>query len=391
MNAKTYCSKSWTDINIDFQNKTLQHCCKSLAYDFPKKLTFDFFNNSNNIQQRRRDTLLGIQHRDCNFCWQNINKNIPSYKDFMNIWDDEFVNNNILDDSLAAYIEIKLDNTCDMACLYCSAKSSSKIAKEEKLKIKQNKSEEDYKLFTEWLFNYFAREDLIYKKINIVFIGGEPTYNKRFFEFIDKISQLAELYTRYEFTIGLITNCNTLPKTMDKLTQIIETSFLHWNIIVSNESTNETAELVRTGLNWLRFETNLKKYLSLKNVKKVTFLPTVSILTIKNLPNYVTYIQNITIKFDKDIFWNGNYVEYPYELDVSLLPPEYKKYAVAARNNFETTNVISQDRFINFLNSIENRIGKRYNPNWFNDIETFIKKKSFIKNNTKILELLKEI
>ncbi len=56
---KTQCSKSWTDVNIDFKNRLLRHCCKSKTYDFPDNLSLDFLYNSPQIQERRRHTAHG--------------------------------------------------------------------------------------------------------------------------------------------------------------------------------------------------------------------------------------------------------------------------------------------------------------------------------------------
>ena len=38
----TLCSRSWTDVNIDFFNGSVRHCCKSQEEKLPKNLTIDF-------------------------------------------------------------------------------------------------------------------------------------------------------------------------------------------------------------------------------------------------------------------------------------------------------------------------------------------------------------
>ena len=38
MTSSTACSKSWTDVNVDFKRGTIGHCCKSVYYDFPDEL-----------------------------------------------------------------------------------------------------------------------------------------------------------------------------------------------------------------------------------------------------------------------------------------------------------------------------------------------------------------
>lgn len=50
MTYSTACSKSWTDVNVDFKRGTIGHCCKSVYYDFPDEYTSEFFTNSKHIQ-----------------------------------------------------------------------------------------------------------------------------------------------------------------------------------------------------------------------------------------------------------------------------------------------------------------------------------------------------
>jgi hypothetical protein len=102
---KTLCSSAWTDINLDFANRTIRHCCKSLEVPFPETLTVDFFNNSERINQTRKDLLNGIQTPDCIRCWDDYKSTSTAYRDFKNEWGlYSKVNNKI------EFIEIFLDN-----------------------------------------------------------------------------------------------------------------------------------------------------------------------------------------------------------------------------------------------------------------------------------------
>ncbi len=57
------------------------------------------------------------------------------------------------------YIEIDLDNTCDLACLYCTADFSSKIAKEEGVKVEDNTRQKDIEIYKQWLVDTVAKSD----------------------------------------------------------------------------------------------------------------------------------------------------------------------------------------------------------------------------------------
>ena len=68
------CSKSWTDVNINFARRQLGHCCESKWYELPDEYTPDFFDNNLKIQKRRQDSLNDIQNPDCQNCWLHVNE-----------------------------------------------------------------------------------------------------------------------------------------------------------------------------------------------------------------------------------------------------------------------------------------------------------------------------
>ena len=39
----TYCSKSWTDVNVDFSSEFVKHCCKAQPIKFVPNLDKSFF------------------------------------------------------------------------------------------------------------------------------------------------------------------------------------------------------------------------------------------------------------------------------------------------------------------------------------------------------------
>ena len=193
----TYCSKSWTDINIDFESRTLRHCCKAEGHSFPEKLTEQYISVSDIVKERRIQSLENIAHSDCNGCWNNYSQGNSAYRDWANQWDDVFLKNNAWqiteDDKFIHYIEIKPDRTCDLACLYCSPGSSSKIAQEEGVIIEDATKEDDYTVFKSWIKNYLLRADLVATQIVFIFLGGEPTASERFYELVDYIEDTAGL------------------------------------------------------------------------------------------------------------------------------------------------------------------------------------------------------
>jgi MoaA/NifB/PqqE/SkfB family radical SAM enzyme len=293
---KTQCSKSWTDINIDFKNRSLRHCCKSKTYDFPDNPSIDFFDNSPQIQERRQHTTNGIQHPDCNSCWREINSGKSAYKDWMNAWSDEEFNTKNLRKPYVNYIEIELDNTCDLSCVYCNAESSSKIAQEEGIVNVDNTRSSDIEQFKLWLSKVAVDNSGQPDRTIINFLGGEPTASKLFYELLDAIKDISNQHPNFKIQMEICTNCNSKKHLMDKLIACIDSSSsgsIDWAISVSNESYGDDSELIRYGLNWDRFVNNLIRYMSHPKVVCVNFSITVSALNLRTFAKYINFVQEL--------------------------------------------------------------------------------------------------
>lgn len=389
---KTPCSKSWTDVNIDFKNRLLRHCCKAEPYSFPDNPTVDFFDNSPQIQQRRSDTANGIQHPDCNSCWHDINSGNAAYKDWMNDWDDdEFATRN-LSVSHVNYIEIELDNTCDLSCIYCNAVSSSKIAQEENVVNIDSTKASDIEQFKQWLIKLAASNNGRIIKIN--FLGGEPTASKLFYELLDVIHVISRQHPNFKPQLEICTNCNSKPHLMDKLIALIDTSSINWVISVSNESYGADAELIRYGLDWDRFVGNLIRYMTHPNVVSVNFAPTVNALNLKTFAAYIDFVQQLlAIHAPTQRFgWVGNCVSKPAELDIKFLPAEYKQYIADAIRQLEkekhNTFFGNYERFFKFLIEMERRIASEFDPEHPQRLEEFINYKQRVKRTDRLKRLI---
>jgi hypothetical protein len=396
---KTYCSKSWTDINIDFENRMIRHCCKAVSYQFPETLTEDFISMSAGIQERRVQSLDNIAHNDCKQCWNDYDKGNSAYRDWANKWDDSFMEHHkplLVSDRFIHYIEIKTDNTCDLACLYCSAGSSSKIAQEEGKVIKDLATEHDYEVFKSWIKNYLLRRDLISGQILFLFLGGEPTASERFYELVDYIESVAHLTSKH-IRLEICTNANSKKFLMDKIIDRMSTSKLKWGIGISNESFGVDAELIRHGLNWDRFQENLVRYMQSPATELIVMSPTLNAFNLKSFPAYIRSVHELFRKNapNKQMTWHGNFISWPEEMDIANLPQPYIKYideAIATITEYTLDkNYVFQDSFIDYLNTMKQRIGTNYNSNYKEVAEQFLIRKQNIKKTDALIALMNNL
>jgi len=390
---KTQCSKSWTDVNIDFKNRLLRHCCKSEPYTFPETYSTDYFNNSQLIQERRRMSLDEFKHSDCQSCWRDYDAGLGAYRDWMNRWEDSKFDRVLPNTPHTNYIDIELDNTCDLSCIYCSSICSSKIAVEEGVVNVDNTRQYDIDKFKLWLANIaaYSTEETV-----INFLGGEPTASKLFYDLLEYIEVLTKRYPYFKLRIEICTNCNSKKHLMDKIIAAIDNSNVEWAVSISNESMGATAELIRYGLDWERFRENLIRYIKHPKVTYITFAPTVNAFSLKTFANYISWVHSImaTHARQKSFGWVGSHVTWPAALDIKYLPDYYKQYIIDAQGQLDldrnTRQLSNYDRFSKFLNEMENRIGSEYRENYREYLKDFVSQKNKVKQTYKLDALLDE-
>lgn len=393
---KTFCSKSWTDINIDFETRTIKHCCKAKTYDFPKVLTEDFISMSAGIQERRVQSLDNVAHADCISCWNDYDKGNSAYRDWANRWTVEFVekNKNTIDssDRYINYIEIKTDRTCDMSCIYCSSWSSSKVSQEQNEPYEDKTNENDYAVFKSWIKNYLHRTDLLSDQIVFIFLGGEPTASSRFYELVDFIEEAAEGSGK-KVRLEICTNANSKSFLMNKLIDRMDRSKLSWGIGISNESYGRNAELIRHNLVWDRFGENLVKYITHPKTELIVMSPTASVFNLKTFHKYIDWVHELfrTHAPNKEFTWYGNFTSWPDELDIAHLPQDYVQYIELAEQAIARADGISyvyKENFVDYLKQMRNRIGTAYNPNYKKVAEEFLKEKQRYKKTEELVRLM---
>jgi organic radical activating enzyme len=382
MKHKTACSKSWTDVNINFKTRTVGNCCVSFYHDMPENVTVDFFDNSEFVQERRRDTLNGLQHPDCNACWRDINNGIPTTKDW--IGEQYDFDSAKPDVPQVNYIEMELDNTCDLSCLYCSSDHSSKIAQEENEVVPSKFTEEDLNVYIQWLTKTINNSS---NPIDIAFLGGEPTASKAFYQMIERIASLENMRGKIQVT----TNGNTKEFLFNKFIAAMDKSNSKWAIHLSNESFKQDSNLIRYGLDWQRFESNLRAYAQHPSVSYILFDVAINAVALPTFPKYVNWLYDVMSEYDKPFTILGGFVHWPEELDISILPESYKKYATQAIEIVEQRklpNTVNQEKMLKFLTSIETRVGSDYQENYRTIIEDFLKMKQEFKKTDQLLQLL---
>ena len=373
----TICSGAWTDININFFDRFVRHCCRANEEFFPHELNSTFFNQSQGVVDRRIDLINGKQHHQCSKCWKDYETTGTAYRDIKNEW----TTINDVSDKIKT-IEIFLDNTCDMSCVYCCPNDSSKIAREQGISFKNSIIQNDIDEFFIWL------KTIQLDNIGINFLGGEVTASKNFYNFVERL----KMSISADIHIGILTNCNTNQNNMNKIINCFDNLPSNWdiNLSISNESV-QPSKLIRWGLNWDKFSKNFETYLNHPKINYICLSPSPSIFSIKYMYEYFEWVFEIVKKTNKKCMVFGNWVQNPGVLDPARCKKDYKIYIDRLENLFlsnedifksgpDTDKTGSVTFAIKWLKKLKNRIGT-VEPKldeldeWFNEMYMFKKDK----------------
>lgn len=353
------CSSAWTDVNINLGLGTIQYCCLSKSYP----LDLENIENNDLISHARRELADGIKSSHCDYCWNMYEETGSAPMDFRHLWKSaEDIKPGIRS------IEIRLDNFCDMSCVYCSAYHSHRIAKEEgneEYIVYSSKTEEYIKVI-EWI-------KTVKQPFRLSFIGGEPTYSKNFYTFFELLLKS----NIQKMNIAFITNGNTSGTKRERLHELMDKIPDTWSleVILSNESIGEQSELVRYGLDWEIYKENVEFYNSHRAVTLIRATMTVSRYTSKGIYEYMKWI---TDTITKPLVASGNFVnEGPYAVKYSNYIDDYIKCKELAH---KFTN---EDRVLIWLDTLINLGNLIIEHDAYNDLVHQAK----IKNDLSLLDL----
>lgn len=227
-------------------------------------------------------------------------------------------NNHFNNKFAVRFLDVRNSNLCNMECVICNSYYSSKWAERlghEKKFVKSN-------------FNIDLNQ-----VERIYFAGGEPFLNKTHWDVIENIlcPELVDLV--YSTNLTHLGN--------------IEEKWKKFNGVFVNASLDgvgKFGEQVRPGLNWERWQENLKKVLSYNNVK-VEIACTVSIVNIWHLQEIKNFADEVgvTVRFYRMV--------HPDYLCVSALPNELKKQIKYIPNQ-EIRELLNQNQEHLFKHSI---------------------------------------
>jgi len=276
--------------------------------------------NSDKFVEVRQKMINGERPIECEGCWSDEDKGIKSKRQYENErWAHivpKLEQKAKLNDVNLIYVELRLGNVCNNACLTCNSYSSTKWYPDEQ---KISKDLSWFKLRPMENFKWFEKEEFYNDLANrsqsveeIYINGGEPTMIKAHFVYLQKLITMG---TAQNVHLVYSLNMMDIP---DKLIDLWK-DFKQVTVNASIDDLGERNYYIRYPTKWEETVASIEKLNKLSNVNwHVT--QTVSILNIYHLAEFGHWLETTYGKTP-----HHNYVLYPDYLSIAALPDYYKE------------------------------------------------------------------
>lgn len=306
------------------------------------------FYNPEGRRQQQDSMLKGNKPEECNYCWKLEAQDVVSDRENKSLafkkslTAEQYLDRNYPFKPKA--LELAFQNTCNLACSYCSPSFSTEwendirlkgnyenITTDKKMHYQRgidHRTPVDMTLFWEW-FNDIATD---LESIRIT--GGEPLLHEDTFSTFTK---MIEVNPNVECVVH--TNLCQKPLVIQRFVDNIN-KLNNVRINISNESAGEVAEFIRDGMvytDWLRNLRELSKTNATLSVS--TTITPISLIALDQL-----YLDIIQIRKDtgKKIDISINFATYPEFQSLSALSREERQFYL--------------DKYTKFFESINNSL-----------------------------------
>lgn len=294
MADKFICNAAWNSITF-YQNNKIAPCC---SYDYTMAIDVEHLNGVDTFRDLQQEMLNGMKPRGCRSCWVNEEKGVDSYR--QNYGSDE------TERSYIKFLDIRNNNTCNLACRMCGPDFSSTWTKTlGKMEIK--------------IQDIWPRlDDLDLSSLHeIYFTGGEPMLNPDHWRLLEKLieeGRAKNIVLRYNTNLTLLTY-------KDKSVLDLWPNFRNVHVFGSLEGTGRVVEFYRSGSDWENINYTMDQLIDYRSrYKKITLnvFCSVGVLNIWGLQSLIDWCQ------ERDISLNLSKLVGPDFLAIDTLPNDVR-------------------------------------------------------------------
>jgi len=360
--SSSFCAAKWYNSTVWLSNGRTASCHHPQAHYIPSKEIFDSpaaLHNTNFKKEVRKQMLEGTRPAECNYCWrvEDADKEVHSDRTYKSsLYTDkeiEEIKNIPWDQDVdPKTLEISFDNLCNLACSYCNAEFSStwsndikkngmyKEMKTDGGMTYQNDGSHAYSFdpkrpqdnfYIRRFFEWFD-ESLRYNLQELRVTGGEPTRSPQFWELVEKCQD-----EKFKFAVN--SNLIMDQKRLDKLIDCSK-KFKEFDLYTSCEAHGDHAELLRAGLDYDMWLTNLKQFAEKANATQITIMMTISWGCLFSITKFLDDIIELKKQFNNRNYFNlsVNLLRFPSFQSVNVLPNIIKQSKADEIDDWITNN-----------------------------------------------------
>ena len=238
---KKYCASPWRGLHLNFGGH-VKTCCAGWYPLADNDSTIEQVLQNDAIKEVRASIKQGVLHpKYCRGCITREDAGFDSERDWHNKVSPDFdCSTASLDDHKPMLMDIRWNNTCNLACTYCTPYFSSKWAS-----IKGVSQNQTIKANYENIINYIERNQESVKEVALV--GGEPLMMKENDRLLDILPD--------DVLVTVITNMITDFDTMPVPQKLLKRSKVGWSM--SFDNIEDRFEYVRWGSSWQQLDKNV--------------------------------------------------------------------------------------------------------------------------------------
>lgn len=387
--SPSFCLAKWYQLTLYLQNGFNHSCHHPSPHKIPLielEENYKALHNTKFKKEQMQKMLDGTRPSECDYCWNaedNGHVSDRAYKSARS-WAYPHLNEVIKNktaDVEPTYLEISFSNACNFKCAYCSPDLSSQWYEEidkyggyptsqnfngfgwfkqvGKMPIKHSDPNPYVDAFWEWWPE-------LYPKLNTLRLtGGEPLLSKDVWRMLDAI----EKDPNPELCFAINTNLgipDELINRMIKKINSISKNIKEVQIFTSGEAVGAPGEYIRYGLNYDQWTGNLEKVLDNTN-NIVAIMTTVNLTSITTYCNFVRYILDLRIRYNKNSTFNKvqfmtNFLRYPEFLSLTILDSASKqrfthevKTLIIDRSDLSDSEVDQLNRMIDYMDGTDSK------------------------------------
>lgn len=293
INTATSCKLKWAWSTLVLNRGETKSCHRTAVSELTRDNFAEFHNTPIKLQDRT-DMLAGQwPATSCGYCRNieasggisdRIRQHTLPYQVPV-----ELANNPTATVVSPTLVEVYFNNTCNLACLYCSAGLSSRIAAENlqhgafqkhgvKIDVPDMRFKDLIGEFWKWFPDGFPK----LARLNV--LGGEPLFQTEFDSLLDMIKQHPNPECELNIVTNLMVSSERLDAYINSLSRLVNAGCLkRIDITCSIDCWGPQQEYVRLGLDLEQWEKNFSALLTIPDFY-LNINQTISPLTIKTMP-----------------------------------------------------------------------------------------------------------